>query len=319
MLEITFAEGRLEVLPEGAALAILLVEDAARPALFTAIDDATGGALGRGLQAAEFSAGRNKTCVLHGPGAGLSRVVLVGLGKQADLDTRAIEAAGSAAASALRSSPGRVPVGGCAHRRAGRACGAGGTARRLSLRQIPHPRERRGQAAPGLADDTVRRGRRRAGGACRLAGAGGGGAWRGRDPGPGQRTGQRAQPAGVRRADRGTCVAGPRDRDAGTGRDGAARLRGAAWRGNGQRQGAAHRHHALERRCCGCGPGGLHRQGGDVRLRRHLDQAGRRHGGHEVGHGRCRHRGRADGGPRRQEGAGECDLRGGPGGEHAVG
>nr|WP_321983719.1 leucyl aminopeptidase [uncultured Lichenicoccus sp.] len=105
MIEIIFAEGRLEVLPEGAAVTLLLAEDAERPALFAAIDDATGGALGRGLQAAEFTAGRNKTCVLHGPGAGLSRVVLVGLGKRADLDTRALEAAGSAAAAALRSSP----------------------------------------------------------------------------------------------------------------------------------------------------------------------------------------------------------------------
>ncbi len=105
MLEITFAEGRLEVLPEGAAVALLLTEEAGRPALFTEIDDATGGALARGLQAAEFVAGRNKTCILHGPGAGLSRVVLVGLGKRAELDARALEAAGSAAVTALRTSP----------------------------------------------------------------------------------------------------------------------------------------------------------------------------------------------------------------------
>ncbi|WP_428376222.1 leucyl aminopeptidase [Lichenicoccus sp.] len=107
MLEITFAEGRLEVVPEGASVALLVAEEAARPALFTTIDEATGGALTRGLQAAEFTFARSKTCVLLGPGAGLSRVVLVGLGKRADLDMRALEAAGSAAAGAL----GRAPAG----------------------------------------------------------------------------------------------------------------------------------------------------------------------------------------------------------------
>ena len=42
----------------------------------------------------------------------------------------------------------------------------------------------------------------------------------------------------------------------------------------------------------------LYRQGRLLRHRRHLDQAGRRHGGHEVGHGRGRRRDRADAAPR---------------------
>ncbi len=103
MLEINFAEGRLDTLPDAAALALLVAEDGDRPALFNAIDAATGGAVTRSLQSAEFTFGRNKTCILHGPGAGLSRVVLVGLGRRADLETRALEAAGSTAAGALRS------------------------------------------------------------------------------------------------------------------------------------------------------------------------------------------------------------------------
>ena len=60
MLEINFAEGRLDTLPDAAALALLVAEDGDRPALFNAIDAATGGAVTRSLQSAEFTFGRNK-------------------------------------------------------------------------------------------------------------------------------------------------------------------------------------------------------------------------------------------------------------------
>ncbi len=103
MLEIDFAEAHLDALPEGTAVALLAAEDGERPPLFQAIDKATEGALSRGLQAAEFNFGRNKSVVLHGPGAGLSRVVVIGLGKSGEIDARALEAAGSMASSALRS------------------------------------------------------------------------------------------------------------------------------------------------------------------------------------------------------------------------
>ncbi len=104
MLEIEFAEARLETLTPGSAVALLVAEDGERSALFQAVDRATEGAVSRGLQAAEFSFGRDKRLVLPGPGAGLSRVVVIGLGRMAELDARGAEAAGSAASSALKSS-----------------------------------------------------------------------------------------------------------------------------------------------------------------------------------------------------------------------
>ena len=85
---------------------------------------------------------------------------------------------------------------------------------------------------------------------------------------------------------------------------------GAARRRPGQRAGAAPRGHALERRQTrrqerqGRRPAGLRRQGRHLRHRRHFDQAGRRHGGHEVGHGRRRRRHRPHEGAGRAPGAG---------------
>ena len=61
----------------------------------------------------------------------------------------------------------------------------------------------------------------------------------------------------------------------------------------------------------------LHRQGRVLRHRRHLDQAGRRHGGHEGRHGGRGLRRRADARARRPQGQGQCDRRDRPGREHA--
>ena len=105
MLEIEFAEARLDALKPGSAVALLVAEDGERSALFQSIDRATEGAVSRGLHAVEFSFGRDKRLVLPGPGAGLSRVVVIGLGRTAELDARGAEAAGSAASSSLKSSP----------------------------------------------------------------------------------------------------------------------------------------------------------------------------------------------------------------------
>src|ERR1700712_2685568 len=101
MLEIDFAEARLDSLAPESAVALLAFEDGERSPLFQAIETATKGALSRGLKASEFSFGRSKSVVLHGPGGGLSRVVVIGLGRAADIDARAAEAAGSVAARPL--------------------------------------------------------------------------------------------------------------------------------------------------------------------------------------------------------------------------
>ncbi len=104
MLEIEFAEARIGAFVDAAAVAVLASEDGERSALFQSIDQATGGAVARAVEASAFSFARHKTLVLPGPGGGLSRLVLIGLGKQAELDARVAEAAGSAAAAALKRS-----------------------------------------------------------------------------------------------------------------------------------------------------------------------------------------------------------------------
>ncbi len=102
MLEIDYSRA---VLPSRGALALPVSEDGERPALYSAADEATGGAVSRAVEASEFSFGRNKSLVLPGPGGGLSRIVLIGLGKAAEIDAAAAEAAGSAAYGALKGSP----------------------------------------------------------------------------------------------------------------------------------------------------------------------------------------------------------------------
>ncbi|MGI4745675.1 MAG: leucyl aminopeptidase [Janthinobacterium lividum] len=101
MLDIDF---HAATLPAKGALVLLVPEDGERPALYLQADEATQGAVSRGLEAAEFNFGKGKSCVLFGPGAGLSRIVVIGLGKRSELDVSAAEAAGSAAWNALKGS-----------------------------------------------------------------------------------------------------------------------------------------------------------------------------------------------------------------------
>jgi leucyl aminopeptidase len=98
MLDIAFAPAAL---PRAGALILPLAEGAALGGLGAAADEATGGAIARALAAAEFKGGKGKTCVILAPGAGLSRVVAVGLGKPADLTAHRIEEAGGAAIAAV--------------------------------------------------------------------------------------------------------------------------------------------------------------------------------------------------------------------------
>ncbi len=100
MLDIDFAD---LALPSGGTLVLLVAEDGERPALYGQADAATGGALSRAVEAAEFGYGKSKSCVVLGPGAGLARIVVIGLGKTAELDAQAVEAAGGAAYQAARS------------------------------------------------------------------------------------------------------------------------------------------------------------------------------------------------------------------------
>ena len=197
MLDISFA---LPALPKSGAL-VLLAEDGGEPdAIRLAADEATAGGVSRALEAAEFKPRPGKTCTILAPGAGLSRIVVAGIGKLAELTPRTAEEAGGAIAAALARRVGGQP------RRFRADPGAGRRPRRrsrlaeLPVRPLPHHREARGPPEIRQA--------RGAGGRPGPRGRGlGGDARRGRGrpprPRPGQRTAERADPARNGRALRG--------------------------------------------------------------------------------------------------------------------
>ena len=98
MLEIGFAK---PFLPRTGAL-VLFVGEGDRPeGIWAQADNATGGAVSRALNAAEFRGAKGKTCTILAPGGDLVRVVAVGLGKVAELTAHALQEAGGHAVAAL--------------------------------------------------------------------------------------------------------------------------------------------------------------------------------------------------------------------------
>jgi leucyl aminopeptidase len=102
MLDIAFAKAAL---PKSGALVLLMSEGEHPSGVWQQADEATGGAIARALKAAEFKGAKGKTCTILAPGAALSRVVAVGLGKPAELTPRVLNEAGGHAAAALSSEP----------------------------------------------------------------------------------------------------------------------------------------------------------------------------------------------------------------------
>ncbi len=102
MLDVAFAKPGL---PKSGALVLMLEEGVAAGSatvgLLEAADAATGGAVSRALAAAEFKGKRGQVTTVLAPGAGLSRVVAVGLGKLAGIEARHLEDAGGHATAAL--------------------------------------------------------------------------------------------------------------------------------------------------------------------------------------------------------------------------
>ena len=88
MPDITFVK---PALPRGGALVLLLAEGAALAGLAKAAEEATGGAVSRGLEAAKFKGAKGQSCTLWAPGAGLQKIVAIGLGKADALDTQGAE------------------------------------------------------------------------------------------------------------------------------------------------------------------------------------------------------------------------------------
>ncbi len=111
MLDISFAKS---VLPQSGAVVLLVAEgETATADMVAALDSATGGAIARAFAAAEFTGKAGSTCVILAPGAGLSRVVAVGLGTHDAITHRTAEAAGGTAAAALmRETQATIAAGG---------------------------------------------------------------------------------------------------------------------------------------------------------------------------------------------------------------
>ncbi len=98
MLDIAFVRPSL---PKSGALVLLAHEGEMPSGLWQQADEATGGAIARALDVAEFKGGKGKSVSILAPGAGLSRVIMVGLGKPAELTDRGLNEAGGAAVAAL--------------------------------------------------------------------------------------------------------------------------------------------------------------------------------------------------------------------------
>ena len=96
MLDTSFATPDL---PGAGALVLLVPEGAAPSGVWAKADAVTGGQLVRAAEAAGFTGKKGSSCTVLAPGAGLSRVVLVGLG--ADHGVREMEAAAGTAVAAL--------------------------------------------------------------------------------------------------------------------------------------------------------------------------------------------------------------------------
>ena len=87
--------------PASGALALLCIEDHALTGIAASLDAETGGALSRAMAAAEFKGKKGQTCTMLAPTPGLTRIVLVGVGKPEDHTPRGMEEAGGAAVAAL--------------------------------------------------------------------------------------------------------------------------------------------------------------------------------------------------------------------------
>ena len=110
-MDISFAAPDLPA--SGALVLFADTEGGLGGSLRAAADEATGGAVTRAIEAAEFKGKAGSSIVLHGPGAGLSRIVVVGLGEATKLTPRGVEeAAGTAVAHLPRDATATIAANG---------------------------------------------------------------------------------------------------------------------------------------------------------------------------------------------------------------
>src|SRR6201995_3506858 len=98
MLDIAFAK---PALPKSGALVLLIHEGEKASGLWAQLDETTGGAIARAFQVAEFKGAKAKTCTILAPGANLTRVLAIGLGKVADTTQKILEEAGGTIVATL--------------------------------------------------------------------------------------------------------------------------------------------------------------------------------------------------------------------------
>ena len=102
MLDIAFAK---PALPKSGALVLLIHEGEKPSGLWAQLDEATGNAIARAFEVAEFKGGKGKTCLILAPGGNLTRVLAVGVGKPADVTQKILEEAGGAITANLAKEP----------------------------------------------------------------------------------------------------------------------------------------------------------------------------------------------------------------------
>jgi leucyl aminopeptidase len=98
MLDIAFSK---PVPPKAGAVAVLLAEEEALTGAAAALNQASGGAIARAMTVAAFKGQKGKSVLLFAPVEGLTRLLVVGLGKRAELTPLTMEEAGGAIAAAL--------------------------------------------------------------------------------------------------------------------------------------------------------------------------------------------------------------------------
>ncbi|MCB8876649.1 leucyl aminopeptidase [Acidisoma silvae] len=98
MLDVAFSK---LAAPKTGAVVLLLAEDEQLSGIAGALNEASGGAILRGLEVAGFKGQKGKTALLFAPVAGLTRVLAYGIGKRADLKDSVLQEAGGSIAAAL--------------------------------------------------------------------------------------------------------------------------------------------------------------------------------------------------------------------------
>src|ERR1700722_10144706 len=98
MLDIAFARPSM---PKSGALVLLTHEGEKPSGIWETTDEATGGAITRAMQVAEFKGAKGKSVSILAPGSGLTRIVVIGLGKPAEVTEHGLQEAGGAAIAAL--------------------------------------------------------------------------------------------------------------------------------------------------------------------------------------------------------------------------